>query len=247
MFRYFANKEDFESDTVTITGDDVKHLKNTLRYKIGDEVVVINKEIEYLTVISMMDKQDIKCKIIKKIDSNNEPKINITLFQGLPKKLKMEKIIQQNVEIGVKKIVPIFTERTIIKINDKNKENKKVERWQKIAKESAKQSKRNIIPKINNIISFNEAIKELTYDDIEIIVPYEDEKEKTLKEILNGQKKEYAIFIGPEGGFERSEIEELKAIGAKIITLGSRILRTETAGVVTATIILHEAKELGGA
>ncbi len=247
MYRYFACEEDFENDTVKITGDDFKHLKNTLRYKIGDKITVIYKEVEYLTFISKLEKQYIKCKVIEKTNSNNEPKINITLFQGLPKKLKMEKIIQQNVEIGVKRIVPVYTNRTIVKIDDKNKENKKVERWQKISKESAKQSKRNVIPKVNNIVKFKDAIKELMNGDLEIIVPYEEENNNTIKKIFDISKKEYAIFIGPEGGFEQSEIEELKSVGAQVITLGPRILRTETAGVVTSAIILHEAKELGGA
>lgn len=247
MYRYFSEEECFVNGNIIITGDDVKHIKNTLRYKVDDEIVVVYQGIDYISVITDMDKTQIKCKVFKKLESNIEANINITLYQGLPKKAKMEKIIQQNVEIGVKEIVPIITDRTVVKITDKNKENKKVERWQKICKESAKQSKRNIIPKVSNILEFKDVLTELKNRDVEIIVPYEDENNTSFKEVFNESVKNYAIVIGPEGGFDKKEIEELKLIGAKIITLGPRILRTETAGIVTSTIILYESKELGGA
>lgn len=246
MFRHFTNDDNIIDNSVSIEGNDLNHLKNTLRCKIGDEIAIINSGEEYSAKISKIDDNCILCDVIDKKGINNEPNINITIFQSLPKKTKMEIIIKQNVEIGAIEIVPIITDRTIVKISDKKKEIKKVERWQKIAKESAMQSRRNIIPKIEKIISFSETIEKIKNENYEIIVPYENETESSLKNIMSKSKKYYAIIIGPEGGFEESEIKKLKDIGAKTISLGNRILRTETAGVVTAAVVLYETNNLGG-
>ncbi|NLA14794.1 MAG: RNA methyltransferase, partial [Tissierellia bacterium] len=159
-------------------------------------------------------------------------------------KTKLETIIQQNVELGVKSFIPLITERTVVKLNEKDREQKKLDRWQKIAKESAKQSKRNIIPTVEPIITVSELIEKLKNIDAEIIVPYELEDVKILKDVLKEPKDNYYIVIGPEGGFDIKEIEMFQEIGAHIVTLGKRIIRTETAGIVTASVIMYACNEM---
>lgn len=248
MFRYFCADEKIKNNKAIIEGGDARHLKTILRAVPGDIISVVTESKEYKARIEDINK-DITCSLLEEIIANNETKINITLCQGIPKQAKMETIIQQNVELGVKTFIPLITERTVVKINDKDKEQKKLERWQKIAKESSKQSKRNIIPTVEPIITFKELIErlkeKLKEKDAAIIVPYELEEVKLLKDVLQEKQGNYYIVIGPEGGFDISEIEMLKDIGAHIVTLGKRILRTETAGVVTAAVVLYANDEMG--
>lgn len=244
MFRYFCLDENIEDNIVKVTGGDAKHLKTILRAHIGEIISVITTSHEYTAEIVSIDSEDITCILKDEVMKNNETKINITLCQGIPKQTKMETIIQQNVEVGVKNFIPLITERTVVKLNEKDRELKKLNRWQKIAKESAKQSKRNIIPNVENIITIKELVNRLKEDDAEIIVPYELEDVKLLKDVLVEPKKDYYIIIGPEGGFDSKEIEMLQEIGAHIVTLGKRILRTETAGLVTSSVILYALDEM---
>ncbi len=243
MFRYFCEDDNIIDNNVVITGGDVRHLKTILRCQVGDKISVVTSTSEYIAEI--MDINDeIECDIIEKLEKNNETNINITLCQGIPKQTKMETIIQQNVEVGVKCFIPLITERTVVKLNEKDRELKKLDRWQKIAKESAKQSKRNIVPQVENIVTVKELVQRLKNENAEIIVPYELEDVKLLKDVLVEPKQNYYIVIGPEGGFDLKEIEMFKEIGAHIVTLGKRILRTETAGVVTSSVVLYACGEM---
>ena len=244
MFRYFCADENIKNNTVNVTGGDAKHLKTILRAQPGDKISVVTESKEYIAEIKEINTENIVCTLVEEIFSNNETKINITLCQGIPKKTKMETIIQQNVELGVKSFIPLITERTVVKLNEKDREQKKLDRWQKIAKESAKQSKRNIIPTVEPIITVSELIEKLKHIDAEIIVPYELEDVKILKDVLKEPKDNYYIVIGPEGGFDIKEIEMFQEIGAHIVTLGKRILRTETAGIVTASVIMYACNEM---
>ncbi|MBP7279254.1 MAG: 16S rRNA (uracil(1498)-N(3))-methyltransferase [Sedimentibacter sp.] len=244
MFRYFCADENIKNNTVNVTGGDAKHLKTILRAQPGDKISVVTESKEYIAEIKEINTENIVCTLVEEIFSNNETKINITLCQGIPKKTKMETIIQQNVELGVKSFIPLITERTVVKLNEKDREQKKLDRWQKIAKESAKQSKRNIIPTVEPIITVSELIEKLKNIDAEIIVPYELEDVKILKDVLKEPKDNYYIVIGPEGGFDIKEIEMFQEIGAHIVTLGKRILRTETAGIVTASVIMYACNEM---
>ena len=244
MFRYFCADENIKNNTVNVTGGDAKHLKTILRAQPGDKISVVTESKEYIAEIKEINIENIVCVLIEEIFSNNETKINITLCQGIPKKTKLETIIQQNVELGVKSFIPLITERTVVKLNEKDREQKKLDRWQKIAKESAKQSKRNIIPTVEPIITVSELIEKLKNIDAEIIVPYELEDVKILKDVLKEPKDNYYIVIGPEGGFDIKEIEMFQEIGAHIVTLGKRILRTETAGIVTASVIMYACNEM---
>jgi 16S rRNA (uracil1498-N3)-methyltransferase len=244
MFRYFCTDENIKNNTVNVVGGDAKHLKTILRAQPGDKISVVTESKEYIAEIKEINTENIVCTLVEEIFTNNETKINITLCQGIPKKTKMETIIQQNVELGVKSFIPLITERTVVKLNEKDREQKKLDRWQKIAKESAKQSKRNIIPTIEPIITVSELIEKLKNIDAEIIVPYELEGVKLLKDVLQEPKHNYYIVIGPEGGFDIKEIEMFQEIGAHIVTLGRRILRTETAGIVTASIVMYACNEM---
>lgn len=245
MHRFFVDKEQIIDDKIEIIGTDVKHIKDVLRLRVDEEIEIASEGFTYNGKIELLEKNKITVDIIDKIKGANEASIDIILYQGLAKGSKMDVIIQKGTEVGIKAFYPLETNRSIVKINDIKKEQSKVERWSSIADGAAKQSKRDIIPKVENIISFNEMINLLKNED-NIIVPYEDEKANTIKKDLQTIKGEKIhLIIGPEGGFEPSEIESLKSIGANIVTLGPRILRTETAGLVAATIILYELGDLG--
>ena len=244
MFRYFCSDECINDNKVIVSDGDARHLKTILRARVGDTISIVTQSHEYTADIIQINKDDIFCELHDEIENNNETQINITLCQGIPKQTKMETIIQQNVEVGVKTFIPLITERTVVKLNENDRELKKLDRWQKIAKESAKQSKRNIIPKVENIMTVKELVERLKEEDAEILVPYELEDVKTLNDVLVDVKKNYYIIIGPEGGFDIEEIKMFKEIGAHIVTLGKRILRTETAGLVTSSVVLYACGEM---
>lgn len=242
MPKFFVSEK--EENIIKIVNSDVNHIKNVLRKKIGDEIEVCDGTTgqDYLCVIEEITDQKIVCVIKEEINESSESNIKITVFQGLPKADKMELIIQKSVELGAYEITPVEMKRCVVQLKEKDKV-KKIERWQKISEVAAKQSGRNIIPKINSIISIKEICNEFLNFDL-IILAYENEKENTLKNVLKSLKvKEninIGIIIGPEGGFDEHEVESLKQYGAKIITLGKRILRTETAALNMISVILYE-------
>jgi 16S rRNA (uracil1498-N3)-methyltransferase len=245
MHRFFVNKDQIFDNEIKIEGTDVKHIRSVLRLKLNDKIEISCNDYDYLCEISDINKDHIIAEILEKNKGNSESSVDITLYQGLSKGNKMELIFQKGTEIGIKEFVPVATHRSVVKINDIKKEQNKVERWNTIVEEAAKQSKRNLIPHVKNIINFNEMIDVLRNQE-NIIVPYEDEKALTIKEGLLGlSSRKINIVIGPEGGFESEEIQKLRDIGAKIVTLGPRILRTETAGIVTSTIVLYEVGNIG--
>ena len=245
LHKFFVNKDQIENNNIYILGRDLVHIKNVLRLKPLDKIEVTCKGINYLCEISEITKESVKTTVISNWVANRESPIKITLYQGLAKGSKMDLIIQKCVEIGVKDFYAIETHRTVVKIKDQKKESSKTERWQSIAEEAAKQSKRDYIPKVNGIISFKDMMDILNHEK-NIIVPYEDEENLSIKDglkMVEGNK--INLIIGPEGGFEEDEIQTLKDVGAKIVTLGPRILRTETAGLVASTIVLYELGNLG--
>lgn len=242
MQKFFVKSKQIEENIIKIIGTDVNHIINVLRLKKDDEIQICNEDTSenYIAKITEYDKEKVICKVIEKLNETVETNVNITVYQGLPKADKMELIIQKTTEIGVKEIVPVAMERGIVKLNEKD-EHKKIERWQKIAEVAAKQSKRDIIPKIENVQKIENVYNKIKEYDL-FIVAYEDEKCTTLKEILkqNSSTKNIAVLIGPEGGIDFKEIEKLKQNGARIVTLGSRILRTETAPIVISSNIIYE-------
>lgn len=247
MHKFFIDKNNISSDIAKIVGDDVKHIYKVLRLEEGDKIVINNTcGEEFIGEILDITKSEVQVKLVEKNDVNNESPIDITLFQGLPKSVKMDLITQKSVELGINNITPIITNRVVVK--NELGDFKKVDRWNRIALEACKQSKRTFIPKIQQPIEFTQLLNDLKSFDA-IFVPYENAEnyglKAALKEINNSIKK-VAIIIGPEGGFEEEEIQSLKDIGAKIVTLGPRILRTETAGFVCASILQYEIGDVGG-
>ena len=246
MPKFFVTSEDIHQEEIKITGKDVNHIKNVLRKKIGEELTICNQDLstDYLCKIIRMQEDSIQCHIIKQLDTNSEANIKVSIFQGLPKADKMEWVIQKAVELGVYDITPIEMKRCVVKLTDKDKI-KKLQRWQKIAEVAAKQSGRNRIPSINKIESIKNICNLCSDYDI-VIVAYENEKENKLKYELQKLKHlptedfKIAVLIGPEGGIDASEIQLLKEKGAKIVTLGNRILRTETVALNVLSIIMYE-------
>ncbi len=246
MPKFFVTSEDIHQEEIKITGKDVNHIKNVLRKKIGEELTICNQDLstDYLCKIIGMQEDSIQCHIIKQLETNSEANIKVSIFQGLPKADKMEWVIQKAVELGVYDITPIEMKRCVVKLTDKDKI-KKLQRWQKIAEVAAKQSGRNRIPSINKIESIKNICNLCSDYDI-VIVAYENEKENKLKYELQKLKHlptedfKIAVLIGPEGGIDASEIQCLKEKGAKIVTLGNRILRTETVALNVLSIIMYE-------
>ncbi|HHV27537.1 16S rRNA (uracil(1498)-N(3))-methyltransferase [Anaerosalibacter bizertensis] len=244
MNRFFIDKENISEELITIEGEDVKHIRDVIRLKEGDKIEISSEGILYICEISIIEKKKVIAKILHRESGDHEPPISIILYQGLPKSSKMDFIIQKATEIGVKEIYPIKTKRTVVKIDNKKKEKNKIDRWNKISEEAAKQSKRDYVPKVKSILSFKEMIK-LLEDEENILVPYENEKTTSMKDVLKDfSNKKVHIIIGPEGGFEEEEIDELEDIGSKIVSLGPRILRTETAGLVALSILLYELGDM---
>lgn len=245
MPRFFVKTEQINENKITIIGEDVNHIKNVLRKKIGDKLEVCNQETgtTFECEIAEINEAEIKNHIISENKMTNS-KILVDIFQGLPKAEKMELIIQKSVELGVNAIIPVKMQRCVVKLDMKS-ENKKIERWQKISESAAKQSGRNSIPQIHKIIKIEEISKLKNEYDI-IIICYENEKENNIKKeiqkLKQNKKQEIriAIVIGPEGGLEENEVKYLQKEGAKIVTLGNRILRTETVALNILSIIMYE-------
>lgn len=244
MPKFFITQKQIYENNINIIGEDVKHIANVLRKQIGDKINICNKDTSenFLCEILNLNKENIECKIIEKLENETESNIDITIFQGLPKAEKMELIIQKCTELGAKTFIPVNMERCIVKLDSKS-EGKKMERWQKIAETAAKQSGRNTIPKVENLINLEKLCNLIKKYDI-VLLAYENEQNYTLKKALksleNKESFKIGIIIGPEGGIEKTEVELLNNAGAKVITLGKRILRTETVGIAMSSMIMYE-------
>lgn len=239
MPKFFFDKKDRSGGQICLHGEDEKHIKTVLRAKEGEELTLCDGEgMDYQCRISSLA-DGVQLEVLSKAPCETEPKTKITLYQGLPKADKMELIIQKCVELGVERIVAVSTERAIVKLD--KKEGKKLERWQKIAEAAAKQSGRGKIPEIGGqVLKFKDAVAEAKRLD-GAIIPYEREEKTGLREFVqNFEGESIGVFIGPEGGFAEEEIALAQENGITPITLGKRILRTETAGMTTTAILLYE-------
>ena len=242
MHRFFVDSINGTSDNIIIYGDDVNHIKNVLRLKSGDEILVGDGNgMDYQCRIEEINQDMVTASIVDVFKNAAELPVQITLFQGMPKSDKLELIIQKAVELGAFEIVPVITKRTVVKIDDK-KAGKKIERYNGIAESAGKQSGRGIIPEVKPFMTFKQAIEYAKTLDMNLI-PYEEAKgieysREVVKDIKG--KKTLGIFIGPEGGFAKEEVDMAVDMGAKCITLGNRILRTETAGLAILSIIMFE-------
>ena len=250
MPKFFINQDQIKDNIIFIKGQDVNHIRKVLRAKTGDEIEVCNCQTGENFMCRIKEytvDNEIQCKINKVIEDKVESNIQVTIFQGLPKADKMEYIIQKSVELGVTDITPVEMKRCVVKLDEKDKI-KKIDRWQKISEVAAKQCGRDIIPQINNVINIENLCNLIEKYDI-VLVAYEEEKDNTLKEQLLDVKSKIStiknnvkigIVIGPEGGLERKDVEKLEQKGAKIISLGKRILRTETVALNVISIIMYE-------
>ena len=242
MYQFFVPAENIQGKRIFITGDDVNHIKNVLRMKVGEEIAVSNGEDgkEYRCGIEEIG-EEIVCSLRFIKEDGVELPSKITLFQGLPKADKMELIIQKAVELGVYEVVPVSMARSIVKLDDKKQKNK-LARWQGISEAAAKQSKRSIIPQVQPVMTMKQALAYAMEMDM-LFVPYElaEDMSKTRElfdKIVPGQH--IGFFIGPEGGFDENEIALALENGAMPITLGKRILRTETAGMAVLSILMYQ-------
>ncbi len=239
MYNFFINNNQIDNNIAQIKGSDVNHIENVLRMQIGDKIIISDKDksISYYANIKEINKESVFCELIERKETTESP-IKVTIYQGLPKSEKMEYIIQKATELGASKIIPVDMKYCISKIKD---EEKKHERWQKIAEVAAKQSKRTIIPEIGKLKNIDKICDEIKEYDI-VLVAYENEEKINIKEELKKEKNasKIAIVIGPEGGLDQREVNKLKDNGAKIVTLGNRILRTETASLMMLSMIMYE-------
>ena len=241
MQQFFAEPSWITESEILIRGADLNHMKNVLRMKVGEDVRINDGQgTTYLCCLNRYEKDQAVLDVFRKLDTETELPSEIILFQGLPKGDKMEWIVQKSVELGAHKIVPFSAKRSVVKFDEK-KAVKKQERWQLIAKGAAEQSGRGVIPEVCGVCSFTEALEQAESLDV-VLIPYELEEGmaetvRVIEQIEPGQS--VGIFIGPEGGFEEAEVLRAKEKGARPVTLGKRILRTETAGLTTLSILMY--------
>lgn len=249
MYHFFVNPSQICDMRVIITGDDVNHIKNVIRLKVGDEISISNGEDDrdYRCQIEEITETQVVCKLRFIKEDGVELPAKVYLFQGLPKGDKMEFIIQKTVELGVHELIPVAMKRCVVKLDEK-KAKSKIARWQTIAEAAAKQSKRAAIPQVKEVMTYRQALEYAKEMDVKL-VPYEMENildnasgmagtKKLMESLHAGQR--IAVFIGPEGGFEQDEIDAAISLGMNPVTLGKRILRTETAGMTIMAWIMYQ-------
>ena len=256
MPHFFVSPEDIKGNEVLITGGEARHIITVLRKRKGDKIDIFDGygnefRVRILEIDRPTGLPRVKGEIINQKIRKTEPKLRITLFQSIPKGNRLQFIIQKSTEVGISEIVPITTERTIVRL-DYKKIKQRTLRWQKIAREAAKQSGRSTIPRVGPVLDFSQAVKEFSARKFPMgIIAWEMEEKSHLREVLRSgvgggiSKLALAIFIGPEGGFTPEEVETAARAGVVPASLGSRILRTETAGLVVAITAFYESGDLG--
>lgn len=243
MYRFYVSADQLAEKEVFISGGDVNHIKNVLRLEVGDWIVACDGNgTDYVSRIQSICSDEVVAPIEKVQPTGTELPVRITLFQGMPKKDKLELIIQKAVELGACEIVPVMTKRTVVKLSEEKKINKRLERWQSIAYAAAKQCDRGIIPTVHKPVSYEEALAMADQLDYNVI-PYElqtgmEEARKIVDQAC--KQRSLGIFIGPEGGFEPEEVERAMTRNIHPMTLGKRILRTETAGMALLSILMFQ-------
>ena len=243
MYRFYVSADQLAEKEVFMSGGDVNHIKNVLRLEVGDWIVACDGNgTDYVSRIQSICSDEVVASIEKVQPTGTELPVRITLFQGMPKKDKLELIIQKAVELGACEIVPVMTKRTVVKLSEEKKINKRLERWQSIAYAAAKQCDRGIIPTVHKPVSYEEALAMADQLDYNVI-PYElqtgmEEARKIVDQAC--KQRSLGIFIGPEGGFEPEEVERAMTRNIHPMTLGKRILRTETAGMALLSILMFQ-------
>lgn len=244
--KFFAEKERLEQGTLHVVGGDAVHMGKVLRLTQGSRITLCDGEgTDYEAEITAISKEKAECRVLRSYPCETEPNIQVTLFQGIPKAAKMEYIIQKCTELGITAVVPIMTKRTVVKLENEKAEGKKLERWNKISAEAVKQCGRGTIPKVYPVMNISDLCRMAAEFDL-LLVAYEEETEMSLRQVLQKAEspKKIGIIIGPEGGFEAEEVKALSKAGAVSVSLGKRILRTETAGHTVLTAVMYEFGEL---
>ena len=245
MHHFFVTPQQISGDKIRIEGGDVNHMKNVLRMKLHEKAEISDGESRtYLCEVEACEEDVAILHILEEMEVDTEPASKLYLFQGLPKSDKMELIVQKAVELGVYQVIPVAMKRSVVRLDDK-KAAKKADRWNSIAESAAKQAGRSRIPEVTMPLSYKEALKMAEELDVTLL-PYElaggmEVTREVIRQIKSGQS--VGIFIGPEGGFEPEEVDAAVSIGAKVITLGGRILRTETAGLATLAVLMFELEQ----
>lgn len=245
MYHFFVTPQQISGDKIRIEGGDVNHMKNVLRMKLHEKAEISDGESRtYLCEVEAYEEDVAVLHILEEMEADTEPASKLYLFQGLPKSDKMELIVQKAVELGVYQVIPVAMKRSVVRLDDK-KAAKKADRWNSIAESAAKQAGRSRIPEVTMPLSYNEALKMAEELDVTLL-PYElaggmEVTREVIRQIKSGQS--VGIFIGPEGGFEPEEVDAAVSMGAKVITLGRRILRTETAGLATLAVLMFELEQ----
>ena len=245
MHHFFVTPQQISGDKIRIEGGDVNHMKNVLRMKLHEKAEISDGESRtYLCEVEAYEEDAAVLHILEEMEADTEPASKLYLFQGLPKSDKMELIVQKAVELGVYQVIPVAMKRSVVRLDDK-KAAKKADRWNSIAESAAKQAGRSRIPEVTMPLSYNEALKMAEELDVTLL-PYElaggmEVTREVIRQIKSGQS--VGIFIGPEGGFEPEEVDAAVSMGAKVITLGRRILRTETAGFATLAVLMFELEQ----
>lgn len=240
MHHFFVTPQQISGDKIRIEGGDVNHMKNVLRMKLHEKAEISDGERRtYLCEVEAYEEDVAVLHILEEMEVDTEPASKLYLFQGLPKSDKMELIVQKAVELGVYQVIPVAMKRSVVRLDDK-KAAKKADRWNSIAESAAKQAGRGYVPEIHPVMNYREALEYAKKLDV-VLIPYEladgmQETKRIIDSIRPGQS--IGIFIGPEGGFEQEEVERATACGARVITLGRRILRTETAGLTTLSVLM---------
>lgn len=250
MRKFFVKSNQINDNYISIIDEDVNHIKNVLRLAIGEKIKICDKDNSknYVSEIVEITNHEVICTIIEEVEGEAEDNVELHIYQGLPKADKMELILQKGTELGVSKFIPVALKRCIVKLDGKDAI-KKIERWQKITEVASKQSGRDIVPEVANIETINDICNNINDYDL-VMLAYELEENNYIKtELLNikNTKENYkiAIVIGPEGGIDDKEAERLKEAGAKIVSLGKRILRTETVALQVSSIVMYELENGG--
>ncbi len=248
MARFFISGVLTGQKTAAVKGADLRHISKVLRLGPGDEIGLVDTAgREFAARIREITGKEAFCDIITERAVVTEPPVEVVLYQGLPKGDKMDLVIQKGTEVGVSRIVPVICERTIVKLDERKAAGRHA-RWQRVAEEAAKQSRRTVVPVVTEPLTFAGAVSQIPSDVLGIL-PWEEEQSVGIKDVLKGSGltgKRAAVFIGPEGGFTPEEARLARSAGVLTVSLGPRIMRTETAGIVTAAIILYELGDLGG-
>jgi 16S rRNA (uracil1498-N3)-methyltransferase len=245
MPKFFIDEGNLNGKNAAICGSDVNHITKVLRLSPKSIIMVCDgRGNDYKARIISVEKTRVSLEILEKTVCEAEPDLQVTLFQGIPKAGKMEYIIEKCTELGVGRIVPVLTKRTVVKIGEEKSGEKKLARWRKTASESVKQCGRGAVPEVTGVFGLKDLAKWISGLDL-CVAAYEKEKKYSLKEVLSQHKnaKTAGIFIGPEGGFEGEEIAYLEALGVRSVGLGERILRTETAGHAVLAAVMYEFDE----